>query len=347
MSIVREYSFPWSATVHWGPSEHGGSETVSGSVEVEVIVDTAPVEASAAALAGAMTALAGGATAAGAYMVREKEKAANRISNTLISEFFGYIRHELSEKATELANRIPALMESLKKLSASCADTRNRMQVDFQRITGRHADNFSALDRNLRTSLEKLESSAFDAAAAANEVIFGNVLAETTSRTILAGLEELDGANALSVAGLKRRAIDIVEEGVRNIRFNLVLSRRISNTLVRSAVGGTHAVNMPVVVLSATRLDGAGRDSESRYHIPTDFPGGGQAKMDEAFAACGPDAFRDIRDQDAAEVDRFFRKRLSGHVAERSDLDAESGKRLSDEVLRLWEGVMKTRIPSH
>ena len=343
MSFVRTYTFSEDVTFHWSAGGQSGSETKSVDVDVTVIVDTAPLERSAAAFATSMGALAAGTAAAGTAIVKEKRKSAERIASSLVSGFFKYIRYGIREQLAGLTARIPMLLKTLRGQADRALTVRSQMEQDYRRKTENSSAIFRNLTDRLEQSLQKLDAPVYEVSHVMDGLVFGSVQSTDTARALVGGPELAESATALQTSFLKDHAAAVISEGVRNIRYNQTLVEQIRHSLVRSRVAGEHSVLVPAIALRAPDL--ASTAPHADYHLPEGMlpDGGGFIRL--WLKDNGPDAFLDIGApaQDTAAVDSFFRKRLSSYVAERGDWSPERKDRFSSEVLRLWKQSLSLR----
>ena len=342
MSYSRSYTFHVSGSVSYPASESGGSVSYSDYVEVVVEVNTTPFDHSVYNCVQQVDELCGTIAGEAERLADEKKRSARGISSSLIKGFFRYIMYGISDKMMRLNTRLPILQKSLQKLAASCQSKRDQMERDYQNITSRYSKIFDDLDTSLKKALVALDRPAFDVAALTDKTVAESCLGGATSAVAVSGAEESNAAAAVQLARLKSATRNVVEDGVRNIRYNVELASRIEHMLRRSKVPGAHAYCMPVVKVAVDDLESGGR-RRAEFFFPGPFP---PSRTDDLLDDLrsrdanddGTD-FRQVgRDGEGREfVDSFFKKRLSD-VVSRID-DAAYGARLSNEVLRLWKAA--------
>ena len=341
MSFSCTRTFYVSGSVSYPASEHGGSTSYHDSVTVTVDVDTNPLEASIDQCASEVGALRGSVDDAAARLVHQKKASATQIADTVIGGFFAYIRKRIQTEVTDLKNKIPTLLATIKNLAKQCSALRTNLENDYQRITSQYAKVFDDLENNLKTSLLGLDGPAFNIVEQANCIAFSAALQVSTTRAVLTGSELLSAENAIELSQVKRGVQKVVSESARNIMYNIKLGKQIENMLRRSDVSGEHRIYMPVVHMASSDIE-AGR-KRSDYVFSADCPAKNVGYLYEGIQGTSGDgaAFADMLGSDASRsaIDRFFRTRLSEEAA--SYADPAMANRFSAEVLRMWNGHVK------
>jgi hypothetical protein len=173
MSYTRNYSETItvegskSETVSWGPSENGGSKTVTiyytehVPVNVNVHVDTTPFDSSVNHCSNNVNILTGAVVATEVAEIASIDKNSKKVANTIIDGFFGYIRSEISQQIAELTQNIDAQMMHLKELMHSCRSKQIQMEGDYHRISGRYVKIFEDLNNELSNRIFEMDKPAF------------------------------------------------------------------------------------------------------------------------------------------------------------------------------------------
>lgn len=328
---VGRATFYVSGSVSYPKSEDGGTVSYHDSVNVDVYMDTSEFDSSASNCVLAVGALNGQLVDTTQEVAGEKARAAKRISNSLASGFFRYIKYDLSEKKALLGSRIPALLQSLKAMAEDCRSKKKQLEHDYMRISGRYAKIFEDLDTSLHTSLRKLDEQTFETAELSNEVVFSNSLGCPVSQAVLAGPEQAGAATAIEVAGIKKSVESVIASGARNIRGNLELNVMIRDALHDSRLQERRVFKMPVVRIDSEPLEG--REARECF-FPEELPPATAEKLRKGVEnAETPERENDEKAWDLVEEN--FRRRLSEFVSNGSFNG--NGDRFSSEVMRLWK----------
>ncbi len=341
MSFSCTRTFYVSGSVSYPASEHGGSTSYHDSVTVTVNVDTNPLEASIGQCASEVGSLRSSVDDAAARIVERKKASATKIADTMIGGFFSYIRKRIQTQVTDLQNKIPTLLATIKNLAKQCSGLRANLENDYQRITSQYAKVFDDLETNLKTSLLGLDGPAFNIVEQANDIALSAALQVSTTRAVLTGSELLSAENAIELSQVKRGTQKVVSEGARNIMYNIKLGKQIENMLRKGAVSGEHQIYMPVVHMASSDVEGGRKRSD--YVFPAACPAKDVGSLYEGIKGTSGDgeAFANMLGSDAsrAAIDRFFRARLSEELS--SYADSDMANRFSAEVLRMWNGHVK------
>lgn len=303
---------------------------LTGSIGVNVIVDTEPFDASVIHCTGRISNLIQVTGDAAAKIVDAKVASTNNISNSLVKGFASLYLNEIRQRIVELAAKVPAKMQELKALVASCLEKHDQMTKDYERISERYAKLFNSLDQNLQAALLELDRPVFTITSAVNEVVFSeNVFGPVVSEGMYAGGEQITDAAILQVASLKKNALNIISVTARNIGYNNELDSKISKIVTDDYDQVARKLYMPAVVMTTD-------DNSLYFNIPDQCPNDEFVRSglaDGVSVATIPP----ISSEELSSIDVFFRKKVSSFVEE-SD-NKEYGARVADNVMRMWNSI--------
>lgn len=327
-----------SDTVSYPASESGGSKSVtlnwSEDVTINVHVDTNPFDKSIGSCKTHLGALAAAVVATGVAHVKAKTESAQKISQAIIGGFHGLIRQELRQQMTELGAKIPMLLNELKRRATDCFGKREQMQMDFNRITLRNAELFSALDKNLEVGVRGLDQPVFDLFEQVRTATTSNVIGPLSSASLVLAGEIANGGSRLTVARIKGTAESIITSIQQNVRKSRQLGENLKNILASESSVQNGYVYAPVVVFEGDDIEDDAC-SQVSVCVPEPLSGsevGKKVQSDLALFVTSAN-MRKLSPRAAADVDSFLKQCVSKWMSTRGE---DQSKRVSDEMLRIW-----------
>ena len=174
MSYTRRYSESITVrgsktvSVSYPASQNGGSTTATVNyteivpVDVNINVDTVPFDSSVNDCNASVDLLTGSVVATEVAQIQSIDENSRKISKTLISGFFGYIRSELSQQTAELSSKIDSQLMHLRELAKACLSKKEQMRSDYLRISERYSKIFDDLNNELDNRVLELDKPAFN-----------------------------------------------------------------------------------------------------------------------------------------------------------------------------------------
>jgi hypothetical protein len=264
MSYTRTYheSVSESGTVSasYPASEHGGSLSVPYHVQIpvniQVAVDTRPMDSSVGQCSRKMSALAGAIAATETAHVAAIGANARRVSDTVVKGFFGLIRSELTQQISECRARCEALLLKLNDMKAACLGKKSQMEKDFARIASRYTTLFEDLDRELANRVRALDRAAFVVeAAAAGEIRRPTSTSISTAPAVLAG-EEGDARARLALNVLRSSALALLQRASAYVVADRQLGRSLRAIVTADRPEAVLDKHIPVLLVAADGLGG-------------------------------------------------------------------------------------------
>lgn len=239
MSYVRRYSEVVSrtVTVSWGPSENGGSKsvTVDIPVQVNIHVDTNPFDASVGRCNQNVNLLTSAVVATEAAQIASISKNSQKVAGTIVNGFFGYIRSEISQQITELVQKVDAHLLHLRELAKSCVAKQSQMEVDYHRISERYIKVFDDLNRELENRVYALNQPAFNFRNGCSAELSGGT--DLAASAAIAGAEGGQLQAIISASAAKKRAVDTIAK----IEQFLWRQKHLQSTITRNMLGESAA----------------------------------------------------------------------------------------------------------
>lgn len=135
--VRKTIAVHYSGSVSYGPSEHGGTASYSGTAYEDVIVnvnvDTDPFDDATIQCRSTVDGLTASVAATEAAQVASIKENSRRVGKTLIDGFFKTVRSEISQQINELKNLAEATLLKLQSDVRRCNDMQKQMEVDYNR----------------------------------------------------------------------------------------------------------------------------------------------------------------------------------------------------------------------
>jgi len=224
-----------SKTVEVPPSDRFTSVTIDFAedvpVEVNIYVDTAPFDNSVDTCNRRITQLTGSVIETESAQIESVSRNSARIASSIIGGFFGYIRSELSQQVTELAQNIDANLMNLRELVQACAAKKVQMEVDYNRITNRYIKIFNDLNKEVTNRIFELDKPAFlfkkdmdryNDRAAENDIV---------NTTTISWSENGNLQASISASTLKKRAFDTLRK-----TKTFLWTHKMMNTMIQKSM---------------------------------------------------------------------------------------------------------------
>jgi CRISPR/Cas system CSM-associated protein Csm2 small subunit len=203
-----------SKTVSYPKSESGGSITVTIDyvekvpVDVNIHVDTDPFDDSVGHCNDNVNLLTGAVVATEAAQIASISQNATKVSNTVITGFFSYIRSEISQQIAELSQNIEAQVMHLKELAQACVGKKKQMEGDFYRISSRYIKIFDDLNNELSNRIFELDKPTFVFRNELEHQDFRTTKNDLVNTVTVFGKEGSELQSKISASIAKKRALD-------------------------------------------------------------------------------------------------------------------------------------------
>lgn len=234
MSYTRSYSETVSKTidVSWGPSENGGSKSVSVDipVNVNIYVDTNPFDRSVQHCSTNVDLLTGAVVATETAEIASRKRTSNKVAKTIIGGFFSYIRSEISQQISELTQSTDAQLMHLKELMQTCISKQKQMENDYIRISSRYAKIFDDLNSELSNRIYELDKPAFAFKKETDCQKIRTSENDLVNTVAIFGSESSDLQSKIGASISKKRAFDTLIKA----KMFLWQQKKLNNTIQQS-----------------------------------------------------------------------------------------------------------------
>ncbi len=261
-SVSGPFSYP--------ASQSGGSQNVTlhyddqVPVDVNIHVDTDSFDASVGNCNQNVNILTGAVVATQTAQVASIKKNAKKIASTIIEGFFKTIRYEISQKMTELSQKVEALIVHLKELATATLGKKKEMEADYNRITERYTKIFNDLNTELSNRIFELDKPVFLFTKETNIQSARTTSSDLVNTVAVFGRESGDLQAKVSASLTKKRALDTLEKA----KAFLWQQKMLDYTLIKcvSKIGGAGKYYSPVSFIE-TNLDSQRINKE--MHTPS------------------------------------------------------------------------------
>lgn len=210
MSYVKSYNDKVKGTVEIPYGTGKKAITVELPVQVNIHVNTEPFDTSVNECERNLNMLTTALTDTERAELEAKEISSERVAESIINGFFGYIRSEISQQANELLKIVESRLIVMRELMKASKSKKVQMESDFKRISNRYCKIFDDLNRELSNRIFNIDKQAFDFRNETNTYkvrAFNNDLVSTIS---VFGAENSELLSKLSSSVTKKRVYDTI-----------------------------------------------------------------------------------------------------------------------------------------
>ncbi len=336
MSYSRNYntSITINETVDYPSSNTGGSTRVSFTVPVSVniTVDTNPFDRSLNKFSDHITLLTGAVIAAEASEIAMIAENANKISGSIITGFFGYIRSGISQQISEYRPKVEAGFVELVKQREMCLSKMNQMKEDYQRISERYTNIFNDLDKETRNRIRAINEEAFSVNSNIYEQLHRTTESGLSSVPIISNDEIEQTHSLLFSSRLKNRVMLLMSKAKSLILDDKRLKQMLNLLLINDKIEISKIKYLPLLLMESNIKD---KGIRSELYFNTKLP---------AFNT--PEFRQNISDEYSAEkinwesMNEGAKSELNRYL--QNDINSidmsqdQHSKRVADVIRRLW-----------
>ena len=251
----------YSGSVSYPASQSGGSVSYSGSepVYITIEVDTNAFDASVVHCNQTLNGLTSAVVATEAAQVAAKQKATQKISNSILDGFFQYVGADLSQKIKELVSKCESLFFALTGHKESCLSKNKQMQDDYNRITKRYSKIFEDLDKEIISRIAQLDKPTFQFADTAQNLINQKANNGLFGISTVSANENIQLETLLSCSHIKQQASTLLKKAENYLQGTYRLERSLSGMFEKGKPEGD--VLLPILYLETTN------EKQEKEHI--------------------------------------------------------------------------------
>jgi len=329
VSGSKSYSYP--------ASQSGGTGSVTIYIDVpinvEILVDTDPFDTSVNRAQSHLNVLTEAVIASEAAEVIAINEGAEKISNSIVSGFFSYIKYDISQQISEFRPLVETKFMELVKLHESCVAKKAQMTEDFARIAERYTHIFNDLDKEVSNRIKALNQEAFATGLQIGErVTFSSDNSLFNTATISNG-ETGNAFSFLFSSGLKQRTFQLIKRARKLLLSDKRLSAMLKSVLIQQPAKKNTLKYLPLIY---TEIIGANKTRLSSLKSDTNFPGFQSIDFNaNSIAFFEPERINWVKMNES--VKRNMEMYLQLEIAQNyNSPDNVHANRVSEMILSLW-----------
>jgi hypothetical protein len=314
ISISRNVSYP--------SSEKGGPQqvTLTEPLEFVIEVDTRPVDGSVGLCQGSVAALDGAIVSGANLQVKAKRLAAERISDTVIDEFNGYISQNMTQEMAALRSSIAAQHGLLQAEAQAVGAKRSQFMGDYSRIKERYASLFANLNAELKKRVKAIDQPIFD-------LVEGSFRTNMKARTLdgmgavySGSIEGPEACEKLAITIGKKRVMELLRKVTDFLLAQRSLRFRFDMIMLDKSAQQSAEICVSSVAMEVEGSSGIDRS----IRMPDKAP-----RLSDDWAIWDEQAWHAVDQAESAHIERAFFN-LVGTASE------ELGQRELEYVRKLW-----------
>lgn len=327
-SFTKRIAIHYSGSVHYPPSENGGSVSYSGTeyedVVVNIDVDTESFDNSVHHCNNSIGLLTGAVVATeGAQVVSIKNNAL-KVGKTIIDGFFKTVRYEISQQIVELSNKIDATLLHLHELAKRCVDKQHQMEIDYNRISGRYLKIFDELNNELKNRIYEVDRPVFIFKQENDKSSYRAIGNDLVGTVVVSGKENGQLEAKIEASIIKKRTLDTIEQA----NCFLEKQKQTNNILHHCILNDNHAATYYVPV---GFIETNGNDHQI-YRRVYQTEAMNQMNNNELIDDFNKMQGKNASDQDINQIKLHFNTEVSTHYASSNSHD----NRVKDYITRLF-----------
>lgn len=322
-----------SRTISYPASDHGGTTTVHFTQEVPVTVNVhvetsefdnavRNTEKNVDVLTGAVTAMDTAQTAA----IRESSE---KISNTLIDNFYHLINSDLSMQKSENKSELQAKFALLINLSKDMIGKLDRMTADLARLRRHYYKIFKGLDDDLEKRITMLDKNAFDLAGNVGNQLIMTPYKNGIGANMSSMLEMTKTDNLIVTARMKEKSLRVLDGITNSVRKSEAFNDSISSVLQMDADDTAEIEYMPVIFCRSHNV--SGNTENNVYTPPINENSRMSAKVCSHMTGISEDNWQKMESSDLENIEQTLLSLIESETAVN-----DNDKRVYLQMIDLW-----------
>lgn len=343
MSYIQTFSsvlnVSGSVTVHYPPSEHGGTVTEyyqqNVPVNMNVTVNTAPFDQSVQSANYHVDGLTASVAAMNAANCAAIAECSEQVSDGIISGFYNLIRNDISTKKAETNTLLQTKTALLLEHSKAVTSMHSRMLKDFEREKAKYSAVISELDKELERRVTELNKPAFRIGKKVKQELlvapFLSAAAETADSLGSHG----GSGEKIAISGIREKVSGVLQRLGDLLFNNLHYREEMRNALWnRSVEQDEQQAYIPVAYCVSEGLESSQVVSRCFSSDVT-----GKERILEATSTYlkeNGNVSRPIPDDELNLIEQAFSNMVQDNYTGLSDRN-EFQERVYSEMLRMWK----------
>ena len=324
------------ARVSYPASQTGGSTSVSYSgqvaVNIQVYVDSDPVENSVGNCKHQLDLLTGTLVATEAAQVKSIHENAQQIAKSFTDGFFSVVRSNLTQCIAENRTVADSRVMKLLQMSAAIQQKTAQMQQDFHRIADRYTQVFDDLDREASRRIKAIDAAVFGFAAQIDSQTSRPIRSALSADAVLGATEQLEATNTLVAAGVRQRTHSLLQRAHAYLTTHKSLGLVLNKVLRPEKLTDETLHFLPVMQVITD-------DPQQGVHEEIFAPIAGPCLPDSAALTDNGAVFRladgwgPMDDETREKISKLLLERVSGLHGE----EGSHASRVARQIWALWQ----------
>jgi hypothetical protein len=216
-------------------------------------VDTNPMAAEINSVSRHVQATTGAVVAMQTAVIIAEEKAADHVCKNVNKGFYSLIRSQISQKMAKLQSEVDSYLMQLVQQKNALMSIKNRMQKDYNMISGRYIKLFNGLNANLKQRVFELDKPTIDFAVKEIDKV-SNRTKYLTATVPVTQLESLSASQKIIASSVKHRGLNVINS-MRSFLFEMNTQKKLTDQILINdgRYTETATVYVPVAICDCNR----------------------------------------------------------------------------------------------
>ena len=216
-------------------------------------VDTTPMATEIKSVSRHVEATTVAVVAMQTAVILAEEKAADHVCNNVNKGFYSLIRSQISQKMAKLQSEVDSHVMQLVQQKNALLSIKNRMQKDYNMISGRYMKLFNGLNANLKLRVFELDKPTIDFAVKEIDKL-SNRTKYLTATIPVTQLESLSVSQKIIASNTKYRGLNVIKS-MGSFLFEMINQKKLTDQILinddRFTVSAT--VYIPIAICDCNR----------------------------------------------------------------------------------------------
>ncbi|MDR3266090.1 MAG: hypothetical protein LBT24_00775 [Tannerella sp.] len=211
-------------------------------------VDTNPMAAEIGSVSRQVNATTTAVVAMQTAVVLAEEKAADHVCANVNKGFYSLIRSQISQKIAKFQSEVDSHLMQLTQQRKALLAIKNRMERDYNMISGRYLKLFNGLNANLKQRVFELDKPTVDFAVREVDKI-SNRTKYLTATVPVSQLESLTASQKIIASKVKLRGLNVINS-MKSFLFEMNIQKKLTDRILINdgKYTETASVFIPVII---------------------------------------------------------------------------------------------------
>jgi hypothetical protein len=216
-------------------------------------VDTTPMATEIKSVSRHVEATTVAVVAMQTAVILAEEKAADHVCNNVNKGFYSLIRSQISQKMAKLQSEVDSHIMQLVQQKNALLSIKNRMQKDYNMISGRYMKLFNGLNANLKLRVFELDKPTIDFAIKEIDKL-SNRTKYLTAIIPITQLESLSVSQKIIASNTKNRGLNVIKS-MGSFLFEMINQKKLTDQILINddRFTETATVYIPIAICNCNR----------------------------------------------------------------------------------------------